>query len=82
MKLTPKADAGCTGGPGYDHEQSLWVFSSAACGTYGLSNAKIASSGLTKPIGEISLSSDRNINIRSGSGWLLIIGGESGEEGE
>lgn len=82
MKPTPNADAGCSGGPGYDQEQALWVFSSAACGTYGLSNAKIASSGLTKPIGEISLSSDRNINIRSGSGWLLIVAGESGEEDE
>jgi hypothetical protein len=82
MKLTPNVNAGCSGGPGYDDVQAVWVFSSSACGTYGLSNVKIASSGLTKPIGDISLSSNGNINIRGGSGWLLIVAGESGEQDE
>src|SRR5215831_13831019 len=82
IKLTPNAQAGCSGGPGYDHEQAMWIFSSAACGTYGLSDVKIASSGVTKPIGEIGLSSNRNINIRGGSGWLLIVAGESSEQTE
>jgi len=82
IKLTPNAQAGCSGGPGYDREQSVWIFSSAACGTYGLPNVKIVSSGTTKPIGEIGLSSDRDINIRGGSGWLFIVAGESGEQAE
>jgi hypothetical protein len=82
IKLTPNAQAGCSGGPGYDREQSVWIFSSAACGTYGLPNVKIVSSGITKPIGEIGLSSDRDINIRGGSGWLFIVAGESGEQAE
>jgi len=82
IKLTPNAQAGCSGGPGYEHEQAVWIFSSAACGTYGLSDVKIASSGVTKPIGEIGLSSDRNINIRGGSGWLLIVAGQSSEDAE
>jgi hypothetical protein len=82
IKLTPNAQAGCSGGPGYDREQAMWIFSSAACGTYGLSDVRISSSGVTKRTGEIGLSSDRNINIRSGSGWLLIVTGESSEGAE
>jgi len=68
--------------PGYDREQSVWIFSSAACGTYGLPNVRIASSGLVAPVGEISLTSSRNVDIRGGSGWLLIIAGESGDSNE
>lgn len=82
IKLTPNASAGCSGGPGYDHEQALWIFSSAACGTYGLPDVRIESSGLTTAVGDIGLSSKRNINIRGGSGWLLMVAGESNEEGD
>jgi len=82
IKLTPNASAGCSGGPGYDREQALWIFSSAACGTYGLPDVKIASPGLTQPIGDIGLSSGRNVNIRGGSGWLLIVAEEPGEDAE
>lgn len=76
-KLTPNREAGCTDGPGYEHEQALWVFSSTACGTYGLGKLKIENSGAIPPIGEISLTSNRDIDIRGGSGWLLMIAGES-----
>ena len=72
IKLTPNADAGCPGGPGYDRPQSVWIFSSSACGTYDLGNARIASSGAAPPLGNVSISSDRNLQIRGGSGWLLI----------
>ena len=73
IKLTPNPDAGCPGGVGYDREQAVWIFSSAACGTYGLGNLKIANSGATAPLGEIVLKSSKNISIASGSGWLLIV---------
>lgn len=82
MKLTPNVAAGCSGGLGYDLPQAVWIFSSAACGTYGLPNVKIASSGVIRPLGEIGLSSARNIEIRGGSGWLLITAGESSAETE
>ena len=72
IKLTPNVDAGCPGGPGYDRPQAVWIFSSSACGTYDLGNARIASSGATPPLGNVSISSDRNLQIRGGSGWLLI----------
>jgi len=72
IKLTPNPDAGCPDGPGYREEQAVWIFSSAACGTYGLSEVSIISRGDTAPIGNILLQSDRDIKIGGGSGWLLI----------
>jgi hypothetical protein len=77
IRLTPDPKGGCPGGgPGYEMEQAVWVFSSAACGTYGLSNLTIAHSGATAPVGQIELESTKNLVIRPGSGWLLMIGGE------
>ncbi len=73
IKLTPNPDLGCPSGTGYDREQAVWIFSSAACGTYGLRDVKIANSGGTSPLGEVALRSDKNISIRGGSGWLLIV---------
>jgi len=78
IKLTPNPAAGCPSGPGYDREQAVWIFSSAACGTYGLSDVKVAGSGGMPPLGEIVLTSNRNVAVRGGSGWLLIVVGESG----
>jgi hypothetical protein len=78
IKLTPNPKAGCPEGPGYDREQAVWIFSSAACGTYGLSNVKIGSSGKASPVGEIALTSPRNVEVRGGSGWLLIVVAEAG----
>jgi hypothetical protein len=72
MRLTPNPDAGCPNGPGYDRQQSMWVFSSAACGPYGFNKVKITSSGRAQPFGDIELTSSHNVKIRGGSGWLLI----------
>jgi len=79
IRLTPNEAAGCSTGPGYDREQSLWVFSSPACGTYGLGKIKIANSGVASHVGEITLTSTRDIDIRSGSGWLLIVEEDSSQ---
>jgi hypothetical protein len=78
IKLTPRPEAGCPGGgEGYELEQAVWVFSSAACGTYGLSDISIAHTGATSRIGQIELKSSKKLVIRSGSGWLLMLtGGE------
>jgi len=38
-----------------------------------LSDVKIASPGSTPPLGNIVLTSSRNVEIRGGSGWLLIV---------
>ena len=74
-RLTPDSDAGCPSGPGYDRDQAVWVFSSGACGVYGLKNITVVASGRLPPFGEIALASKDNIEIRSGSGWLLIVVG-------
>lgn len=72
IKLTPNPDAGCPDGPGYKGMQAVWIFSSAACGAYGLNDVAIASSGAESPMGEITLGSSENVNVRGGSGWLLM----------
>jgi hypothetical protein len=72
MKLTEDATLGCPTGPGYDREQSLWVFSSRACGTYDLGDTRIEKAGREAPLGNIELKSTGKLEIRGGSGWLLI----------
>lgn len=72
IKLTPNPDAGCPDGPAYKGAQAVWIFSSAACGAYGFDDVVIASSGAESPVGEIMLGSSQNVNVRGGSGWLLM----------
>jgi len=58
-----------------DSPRALWVFSSDACGTYGLANVQLLHAGKTDPVGLIILASDRgNLKIQSGSGMLLRVG--------
>jgi hypothetical protein len=68
--LTPAGD--CALQQSSTGEQSLWIFSTTACGTYGLPDVKIASPGNAAPLGDITLQSTKNILVRSGSGWLLV----------
>ena len=59
---------------GNDTPQALWVFSSDACGTYGLEHIRIAHAGRTDPTAVIVLTSDSgNIKIAGGAGMLLRI---------
>ena len=54
-------------------EQSLWIFSTNACGTYGFEDLSIAHAGRSSPIGEIQLESRSRLDVRGGSGWLLTV---------
>jgi hypothetical protein len=67
--------SGCHGEAADDKEpQALWVFSSDACGVYGIPDVRIAHAGRSAPVGEVALTSKQeNFEIRSGSGMLLRI---------
>jgi len=59
---------------GNNSPQALWVFSSDACGTYGLANVSISHAGRTDPAGTIILEFQaKNAIIHSGAGLLLRL---------
>jgi hypothetical protein len=70
-----EANGKCRGAaPGNTRDQSLWLFSTDACGVYGYSDVAIEHAGRTSPEGEITLiSTNPNLKIRAGSGILLRV---------
>jgi hypothetical protein len=54
--------------------QAMWVFSSDACGTYGLSNVRIEHAGKTEPVGVIVLTSEKGeLKLPNDAGMLLRV---------
>jgi hypothetical protein len=77
--VTAKQGTKCAGAvDGNGALQALWVFSSDACGAYGLEHVHIAHAGRSGSTGLIVLSSDNgHLNISAGTAMLLRARGQA-----
>jgi len=73
--LQANSERGCRGPiNANDAVQALWVFSSNACGAYGLQNLTIRHTGRTDPVGQITFDSTKGpVSIARGAGLLLRV---------
>ena len=75
VEVRAKEGTKCRGAIKENHNlQAMWVFSSDACGVYGISNVNIEHAGRTEPVGTIVLEMQRrSAEVRSASGMLLRV---------
>jgi hypothetical protein len=73
--VEPLSNGACRGAiDGNNSPQSLWVFSSNACGTYGLESVQISHAGRSEPAGTFTLDlQSHKTKIQDGAGMLLRV---------
>lgn len=78
VNVSARRGAKCHGEvDGNDRPQAMWVFSSDACGIYDY-DLVLVHAGRTYPRGQITLQAlQGNLDLRSGSGMLLRVIGQS-----
>ena len=74
-KVRAKEGTKCRGAvDGNDSPQAVWLFSTDACGVYGIDHVSISHAGRTEPAGVIVFASDDgNVKIAGGAGMLLRV---------
>jgi hypothetical protein len=74
-QLNPNGSGECRGATdGNNSPQALWVFSSDACGIYGLSKVTISDHGRTDPVGTFTLDlQTHKTKVQSGDAMLLRV---------
>lgn len=75
VHLRSNPEGGCRGAlEGNDRPQALWLFSSDACGAYGIPGLTITRAGRSTPLGEIVLTSRAGeLKVRGGTAVLLRV---------
>lgn len=75
VRISANPARGCEGAAhSEDAPQALWVFSSDACGVYGMRGVQIVHVGKGEPLGEITLHFDKqDMRLEAGVGMLLRI---------
>ena len=75
VHVSANPSLGCDGPiKGEDYLQALWVFSSDACGVYGMKEVKLSHSGNSEPVGEFTLHFEKDdMKLDAGTAFLFEV---------
>jgi hypothetical protein len=75
VHIAANPSLGCDGPiKGEDYLQALWVFSSDACGVFGMKEVKLSHSGSSDPVGEFTLHFEKDdMKLDAGTAFLFQV---------